>query len=122
MLAARNGECNSSGTRKRNLNFHLPAAVSLSSTLQLLENDASYVTMQDMLEQHFMGKGVHRDDPQLHFLNKLNMLRIPEGTEVDFFTLRAELISEISAKLVPATVITNVSLIFLVWCFNSDVS
>ncbi|KEP49326.1 histone acetyltransferase SAGA, TRRAP/TRA1 component, pi-3 kinase superfamily TRA1 protein [Rhizoctonia solani 123E] len=94
-------------TRKRNLNFHLPAAVSLSSTLRLLENDASYVTMQDMLEQHFKEKGTHRDDPQLHFLDKLKMLRNPEGTKVDFFTLRAELISEISAKLVPATVITN---------------
>ncbi|ELU45462.1 Histone acetyltransferase SAGA, TRRAP/TRA1 component, PI-3 kinase superfamily TRA1 [Rhizoctonia solani AG-1 IA] len=94
-------------TRKRNLNFHLPAAVSLSSTLRLLENDASYITMQDMLEQHFKEKGIHRDDPQLHFLDKLKTLRNPEGTKVDFFTLRAELISEISAKLVPANVITN---------------
>jgi hypothetical protein len=65
--------------------------------------------MQDMLEQHFKEKGIHRDDPQLHFLDKLKMLRNPEGTKVDFFTLRAELISEISAKLVPATVITSVS-------------
>lgn len=96
-------------SRKRNLNFHLPAAVSLSSTLRLLENDSSYVTMQDMLEQHAKDKGIHRDDPQLHFLDRLKVLRNPEGTKVDFFTLRAELISEVSAKLVPATVISNVS-------------
>lgn len=99
-------------SRKRNLNFHLPAAISLSSTLRLLENDSSYVTMQDMLEQHLKDKGMHRDDPQLHFLDKLKVLRNPEGTKVDFFTLRAELISEVSAKIVPATVISNVSTIY----------
>jgi hypothetical protein len=96
-------------TRKRNLNFHLPAAISFSNTLRLLENDSSYVTLQDMLDQHCKDKGIHRDDPQLHFLDKLKVLRNPEGTKADFFTLRAELISEVSAKLVPATVISNVS-------------
>ncbi|QRW02146.1 phosphatidylinositol 3- and 4-kinase [Ceratobasidium sp. AG-Ba] len=95
-------------TRKRNLNFHLPAAISFSHSLRLLENDASYVSLQDMLEQHCKDKGIHRDDAQFHFLDKLKTLRNPEGTKVDFFTLRAEIISEISAKLVPATVLSNV--------------
>ncbi|QRV73100.1 histone acetyltransferase SAGA, TRRAP/TRA1 component, PI-3 kinase superfamily TRA1 protein [Ceratobasidium sp. AG-Ba] len=94
-------------TRKRNLNFHLPAAISFSHSLRLLENDASYVSLQDMLEQHCKDKGIHRDDAQFHFLDKLKTLRNPEGTKVDFFTLRAEIISEISAKLVPATVLSN---------------
>ncbi|KAG8711225.1 hypothetical protein FRC08_016173 [Ceratobasidium sp. 394] len=94
-------------TRKRNLNFHLPAAISFSHTLRLLENDSSYVTMQDMLDQHCKERGIHRDEPQLHFLDKVRLLRNPEGTKVDFFTLRAELITEISSKFIPATVISN---------------
>lgn len=51
--------------RKRNLHFHLPASVSCSPTLRLLQNDTSYITLGDVFDQHCHEIGISREDPIL---------------------------------------------------------
>ena len=49
--------------RKRNLHFHLPAAVSCAPNLRLLQNDASYITLGDIYDQHCEDSGMAREEP-----------------------------------------------------------
>lgn len=52
-------------TRKRNLHFHLPAAVSCAPNLRLLQNDASYINLGDIYDQHCEASGIAREEPVL---------------------------------------------------------
>lgn len=52
-------------TRKRNLSFHLPAAVSCSPTLRLFQTDTSYITLGDIYEFHCEDAGISREEPIL---------------------------------------------------------
>lgn len=52
-------------SRKRNLNFHIPAAISCSPNLRLLQNDSSYVTLGDIYDRHCEETGITREDPIL---------------------------------------------------------
>lgn len=52
-------------SRKRNLNFHIPAAISCSPNLRLLQNDSSYVTLGDIYDRHCEEIGITREDPIL---------------------------------------------------------
>lgn len=52
-------------SRRRNLNFHIPAAISCSPNLRLLQNDSSYVTLGDIYDRHCEEIGITREDPIL---------------------------------------------------------
>lgn len=52
-------------SRKRNLSFHIPAAISCSPNLRLLQNDSSYVTLGDIYDRHCEETGITREDPIL---------------------------------------------------------
>jgi transformation/transcription domain-associated protein len=52
-------------TRKRNLAFHLPAAISCSISARLFQNDSSYVTFGDIYDRHCDEAGISREDPIL---------------------------------------------------------
>lgn len=52
-------------TRKRNLSFHLPAAISCSPTLRLFQTDSSYITLCDIYELHCEDTGISREEPIL---------------------------------------------------------
>lgn len=52
-------------SRKRNLDFHIPAAISCSPNLRLLQNDSSYVTLGDIYDRHCEETGITREDPIL---------------------------------------------------------
>lgn len=52
-------------TRKRNLSFHLPAAVSCSPTLRLFQTDSSYVTLGEIYDLHCEEIGISREEPIL---------------------------------------------------------
>jgi len=51
--------------RKRNLAFHLPAAISCSPNLRLLQNDSSYITLGDIYDRFCEETDVTREDPIL---------------------------------------------------------
>ena len=51
--------------RKRNLHFHLPAAILCSPTLRLLQNDSSYVALADIYDRYCEETNITREDPIL---------------------------------------------------------
>lgn len=52
-------------SRKRNLSFHLPAAISCSPSVRLLQTDSSYVTLGDMYDEHCQATGISKEEPIL---------------------------------------------------------
>lgn len=48
---------------KRNLYFHLPVAIPCGPSMRIIQNDASYVTLQDIYEKFCEDAGFAREDP-----------------------------------------------------------
>jgi transformation/transcription domain-associated protein len=118
-------------TRKRNLNFHLPIAISFSSNTRILQNDPSYVTFGDIYDRHCEESGISREDPILLAGEKVKqVLRefrqahgvavsqiredgfiadISQATKTQYLTLKKEILDEVSVKLVPDDTITRVN-------------
>lgn len=96
-------------SRKRNLSFHLPAAIPFSPSLRLVENDSTYLTFQDIYDQHCKDVDICREDPMLAFADKLRTVYDPAKplTKAEGSNLRMELVDEISAKMIPTTVLSN---------------
>jgi transformation/transcription domain-associated protein len=61
-------------TRRRNLSFHLPLMVPLGSSLRLVQDDASNISLQGIFENHCRTVGMNKDDPILFTMKKLKKL------------------------------------------------
>ncbi|KAK4687186.1 transformation/transcription domain-associated protein, partial [Tremellales sp. Uapishka_1] len=108
-------------SRRRNLQFHLPTAVALAPQLRLVQNDSSYVSMQDIYDDFSSAAGMSREDTILAFYDRVKELHDPavprvsrmlenvanEQTDQKFIQLKAEVMEEIQTKMVPETVLTN---------------
>ncbi|KAF8138723.1 FAT domain-containing protein [Boletus edulis] len=101
-------------SRKRNLNFHIPAAISCSPNLRLLQNDSSYVTLGDIYDRHCEETGITREDPILVSGEKVKsvLLDFKQANQrapgkAEYFTLRKDIMDEVVAKLVPDDVLTK---------------
>ncbi|TFY70158.1 hypothetical protein EVG20_g2846 [Dentipellis fragilis] len=101
-------------SRKRNLTFHIPAAISCSPSLRLLQNDSSYVTFGEIYEQFCERVGIGRDDPMLIPGEKVRTVlreyneehgKLPNKTE--YFTLKKDILDDIMAHMVPDSVLTQ---------------
>ncbi|TFK56003.1 FAT-domain-containing protein [Heliocybe sulcata] len=95
-------------SRKRNLTFHLPAAVSCGANLRLLQNDSSHVTLGDIYDQHCEEAGTSREDPIFVVGEKVKTVlrefhhhekKLPNKSE--YFTLRKDVLTEVMEKVVP---------------------
>lgn len=64
-------------SRKRNLTIHLPAAVPLTPSLRLVVNDSSYLTLQDIFDDHCKRHNMLRDVPMLHFIDQFRKIYYP---------------------------------------------
>lgn len=63
-------------SKKRNLIFHLPAAVSCSPNVRLYQTDSSYVTFGDIYDLHCEKQGLAREEPIMFVAEKVrNVLR-----------------------------------------------
>lgn len=92
--------------RKRNLHFHLPAAISCSPSLRLLQNDASYITLGDIYDQHCEDTSITREEPILLVGEKVKTVlreyktssgKMPNKSE--YFTLKTDVFPEVINKL-----------------------
>ena len=61
-------------SRRRNLNFHLPEMVPLSPHVRLVQDDASYVTLQGVFEDFARQNSFSKDEPILFTIEKLQKL------------------------------------------------
>jgi transformation/transcription domain-associated protein len=64
-------------SRKRNLSIHLPAAIPLTPTLRLVTSDNSYVSLQDVFDEHCRRMDMGRDKPTLEFIDKWRQIYVP---------------------------------------------
>lgn len=60
-------------SKSRDLFFHLPSIVPLSPVVRLVQDDASYVSLQDVLENHFDEMQLSRDVPSHYFLDRIKV-------------------------------------------------
>ncbi|KAH8105847.1 hypothetical protein BXZ70DRAFT_396929 [Cristinia sonorae] len=101
-------------SRKRNLNFHIPAAVPCSPNLRLLQNDTSYVNFGDIFDQYCEDTGITREDPTLMISEKtrLALRNFKQATgkslgKQEWLNLKRELLEEVEAKIAPPTILTR---------------
>jgi transformation/transcription domain-associated protein len=93
-------------TRRRNLNFHLPLMVPLAPHLRLVQDDASYISLQGIFEDHCRQIGINKDDPIVFALKKVIASLEPGRTGQQHVdpNVKLEIYNTIQEKFVPQTV------------------
>ena len=92
--------------RRRNLQFYLPLMVPLAPSIRLVQEDANYISLQGVYEDHCRRHNLNKDDPVLFTMEKLRTMaemknnRYPDQAQ----NLRMEALNAIQEKWVPSTV------------------
>jgi transformation/transcription domain-associated protein len=71
-------------SRRRNLNFHLPLMIPLAPHIRMVQDDASYISLQAIFEDHCRKSGMSKDDPILFTMEKLRILAESKSTVSTF--------------------------------------
>lgn len=100
-------------SRQRNLQFHLPTIVPLAPNVRLVQDDASYVSLHDIMDDHCKRMRYHRDEPLLHYTRtmKAAIAHKKEGFvegSAAFKALCMEAAAEVGTAVIPDTVLTKV--------------
>jgi transformation/transcription domain-associated protein len=61
-------------SRRRNLQFHLPLMVPITPSVRMVQDDASYMSMQGIYEDYCRKNGINKDEPVLFSIEKLRAL------------------------------------------------
>lgn len=98
-------------SRRRNLYFHLPIFVPIAPHIRLVQDDASYVTLQSVYEDHVRRlppNTMSRDDPLLFVLEKSRTIAEQQKTSPrsaeQVTTMKTEIFSTIQERWVPNTI------------------
>ncbi|KAF5387961.1 hypothetical protein D9615_000446 [Tricholomella constricta] len=101
-------------SRKRNLAFHLPAAVSFSPLVRLVQMDASYVPLGDIYDRHCQAAGITREEPILFsgekvkkVLKEFRQSSSRQLTKTEYLTLKKDIYDEVTIKMIPEDLITK---------------
>ncbi|KAJ4293429.1 transcription-associated protein 1 [Kalmusia sp. IMI 367209] len=62
-------------SRRRNLQFHLPLMVPITPSVRMVQDDASYISMQGIFEDFCRSNNLNKDEPVLFSLEKLRALQ-----------------------------------------------
>jgi transformation/transcription domain-associated protein len=62
-------------SRRRNLQFHLPLMIPITPSVRMVQDDASYISMQGIFEDYCRRNGVNKDEPVLFSIEKLRALQ-----------------------------------------------
>ena len=119
-------------SRKRNLHFHIPAAVPVSSGLRLVSGDSSYISLQDIYDQHCEEVGIAREDPIIiagdktktvlrellrevpsavswHLMDpQKTVLTSLQPSKVEMLNLKKSVVDEVIVKMIPDDVLIRV--------------
>lgn len=95
-------------SRRRNLSFFLPLIIPLAPSLRLVQDDASYISLQGVYEDHCRRNSFNKDDPLLFTMDKLRPNPSnPPPDPAHNAALRTEIYTAIRAKWVPADIALN---------------
>ncbi|KAI9744282.1 MAG: hypothetical protein M1818_002434 [Claussenomyces sp. TS43310] len=61
-------------SRRRNLQFHLPLMIPLAPHIRMVQDDATYISLQGIYEDHCRRNGMSKDDPILFTMDKMRAL------------------------------------------------
>lgn len=116
-------------SRKRGLQFYMPAIVAIGQHCRLVESNSSIISLQDIYERHCTEAGMDKDDPIMAYTEKLKDIisvsrhvssarvarDMPLTNDVlqqpGFVTAAAKLEAymEIASKIFPDTIVRDVS-------------
>ncbi|KAG8628559.1 hypothetical protein KVT40_004432 [Elsinoe batatas] len=92
-------------SRRRNLQFHLAIIVPLSPSFRMLQDDASYISLQGIYEDYCRRNGINKDEPILFQIEK--MRGAGQAKPEHLQAVRVETLSAIQEKYVPHDVVLN---------------
>lgn len=94
-------------SRRRNLSFTLPTMQPLAPSIRLIQDDASYISLQAIYEDHCRRTAMNKDEPLLFTLDNLRSGLSTNQSPEAIGLLRLEIYTAIRAKWVPQTLALN---------------
>ncbi|KAI8806472.1 hypothetical protein BJ742DRAFT_680099, partial [Cladochytrium replicatum] len=100
-------------SRRRNLFFHLPVIVPLAPNVRLIQDDPSYVTLQEMYEDFCRRSGLNKDEPTTYHLTRMREIiaseEMPRRSQnrTDIANAKAEILQTIQEKMIPPTILSQ---------------
>lgn len=94
-------------SRRRNLHFYLPLMVPFSTSLRLVQDDASYISLQGVYEDHCRRHNLNKDDPILFTMDELRPTSPQQPDQVHQQALRTEIFTAIRNKWVSGDIALN---------------
>lgn len=92
-------------SRRRNLQFHLPVMVPLSPAIRMIQDDASYVTLQAVYEDYCRRNEVDKDEPIMFTMDK--MRGASASRQEAWLNTRMEALNHVQEKYVPKDLARN---------------
>ncbi|CAZ79218.1 unnamed protein product [Tuber melanosporum] len=104
-------------SRRRNLGFHLPLMVPLAPHIRIVQDDASYISLQGIYEDHCRRTGMSKDDPLIFSLKKVIASLDPGrgGQQQVDANIKLEIFNSIQSTMVPP----NIALEFMTKSYAS---
>ncbi|KAK3667314.1 transcription-associated protein 1 [Elasticomyces elasticus] len=90
-------------SRRRNLQFHLPVMVPLSPQMRMIQDDASYITLQGVYEDYCRRNDIDKDEPTMFTMEKLRGLSSQKQDQ--FLNVRMEALNHVQQQYVPKDVV-----------------
>ncbi|KAK5137805.1 hypothetical protein LTR08_007377 [Meristemomyces frigidus] len=90
-------------SRRRNLQFHLPVMVPLSPQIRMIQDDASYITLQGVYEDHCRQNDIDKDQPTMFTMEKLR--NQPPQKQDQLTNVRLEALHYVQERYVPKDVV-----------------
>lgn len=99
-------------SKRHGLSLGVQNIVPLSAFVRLIQDNESFVSLEDVYEKHCRNVGILPEDPILYFrdcmLKGIETLQIPfKKGSVDLLNLRVDLFEEICQKFVPSSILNN---------------
>ncbi|TKA29433.1 hypothetical protein B0A50_03445 [Salinomyces thailandicus] len=86
-------------SRRRNLQFHLPVMVPLSPQIRMIQDDASYITLQGVYEDYCRRNDIDKDQPTILTMEKLRGLS-PQKQD-QHVNVRLEALNQVQENYIP---------------------
>lgn len=115
---------------KRNLQFHLPKLVPLASTVRLIEDDSSNISMQQIFEKHCEKQEIEKDEVMMYYLRMAKEFIQNDNSlsnDLELNAFQAEIVNSIAEKFVPRDILSKFFLRNMVsysdfWIFRKSIT
>ncbi|KHJ31953.1 putative fat domain-containing protein [Erysiphe necator] len=94
-------------SRRRNLNFHLPLMIPLTPHSRMVQDDATFISLQGVFDDHCRKNGMSKDDPALFTMDKMKSLIENRKSHEQIASARLEIFTAVQEKWVSHTIALN---------------